>query len=92
MTNFYFSWLILSLAVSPASMQESLSERLDAGKQIYFEGRHLEEMTQLTRTRGPGILLSASSVVAPVPIVNRPSSCCTTTLTAQLSRISQSST
>jgi len=25
-------------------MQESLSERLDAGKQIYFEGRHLEAL------------------------------------------------
>ena len=44
MTSFYFSWLVLSLATSPAVLQEGLAERLDAGKQTYFEGRHLEAL------------------------------------------------
>ena len=45
-----------------------------------------------TRRRGPGTLLKATKVVWPVAMAWRPSSLCTGTLTAQLRRMSQSTT
>ena len=48
------------------------------------------QTTHEARKRGPGARSKACSPVSPVPMAQRPSSFCITTLIVQLTRMSQS--